>query len=126
MRHTFFCLAFLAILIVGGDARAEVSNLLCIGSVTTGNDADPVLVSGTPLLLRVEPSAIEIKFGGRGRRLPAMHYSDERVTNNGFSLGTDAFLLHSNKGQFDWKIVDGTGSEQRWFKGVCRQYDGRL
>jgi hypothetical protein len=126
MRHTFLCLALVTALTMGSDARAEVSNLLCIGSVTTGNDGDPVFVSGTPLLLRVEPGAIEIKFGGGQTRLSAMHYSDERVTNDGFSLGADVFLLQGKSGQFDWKIVDGSGREQRWFKGICSQHDGRF
>jgi hypothetical protein len=126
MRHAFFCLALITVLALGADARAEVSDLLCIGSVTTGNDGDPVFVSGTPLLLRVEPNAIEIKFGGGHTRLAAMHYSDHRVTNDGFSFGADAFLLHAKTGQFSWKVMDGSGSEQRWFKGVYRQHDGRL
>jgi len=97
IRHALLCLIISVAWV--SDVRAEVSDLLCIGSVMTGNDADPAILSRTPLLLVVESNAVDISFGAVHKRLSAMHYSDQRVTNDPFWFGVDAFLLRKKTGE---------------------------
>lgn len=92
---------------------------LCIGAVTTGNNADPIISSRAPLLLSIEGKSATISFGPTQVRYPTgIPYSDGRVKNE--SNAPD-FLFNPNDRSFMLRLRDGLPADQRWFKGQCKR-----